>query len=544
MIGSSSYSTKPAGAGVVLLWVRGMADQTIALSIYLFRPDRITAFEKALHVGLNGLPLTRPLDGYAINLQASARVPSWVPIIQSILKDPGAFSLIGQSPAAMLVIRRAGKTFVLTFGHAWAKLDDDWLEPDFGRRVALNLIPPDKLVEIHIEQVFAKWHIARERAPRASSVEEFGVQFDRDLVASVEGEPSKPAFGKKLRGGTYLRVDIPFSELPDILDESVPLFQSDAYKKDWPEIDNINVVTDELLIEKLEAQFDVELKAGNAQKKLVMFAPTYRREEAWAVDSYVFGRMSKSPATTPYLLVQSWMNFLAKIKREPSVAAAKDSWIHLMDETKEPLSRCTAFQCFGFELPLANKQYILSSGIWYEVAVDFLNKVNRAANKIPAPLTVLPPWNQVESEGEYNLRCGQTKGFLSFDAKNIMYGGGQSKFEFCDVLHMTSRTLFFAKIATKSSGMSHLVEQVRRTTELLFTADGEYRKELVQVFKKYHKSADTEWLKTRPRHGDWNICLVSLGKTPAELPFFARCSLVKVYNDLREGGHEVSFLKV
>jgi uncharacterized protein (TIGR04141 family) len=521
-----------------------MADQTIPLSIYLFRQDRVAVFEKALDVSLNSLPLAQPLDGYAIPLQASARVPMWVPVIQSVLQNPGAFSLIGQSPAAMLVIRRVGRTFVLTFGHAWSKLDDDWLEPDFGRRVALNLIPPDKLVEIHIEQVFAKWHIARERAPRASSVEEFGVQFDRDLVASVEGEPSKRIFGNRLRGGTYLRVDIPFSELLDILDKSVPLFQSNAYKKNWPEIDNIDVVTDELLIAKLEAQFDVELKAGSAQKKLVMFAPTYRREEVWAVDSYVFGRMSQSPATSPYLLVQSWMNFLAKGKRQPSVAAAKESWIHLMDAAKEPLSRCTAFQCFGYELSLASRQYILSSGIWYEVAVNFLNKVNKAASKIPAPQTGLPPWNQVESEGEYNFRCGQAKGFLGFDAKNVMYGGGQSKFEFCDVIHMASRTLFFAKIPTKSSGMSHLVEQVRRTTELLFTADGEYRKELARIFNKYHKGADTEWLKARPRHGDWNICLVSLGKTSAELPFFARCSLVKVYNDLREGGHVVSFLKV
>jgi len=37
---------------------------------------------------------------------------------------------------------------------------------EFGRRVALNSIDPGKLVEVNLEQVFAKWHIARERAPR------------------------------------------------------------------------------------------------------------------------------------------------------------------------------------------------------------------------------------------------------------------------------------------------------------------------------------------------------------------------------------------
>ena len=33
-----------------------------------------------------------------------------------------------------------------------------------------------------------------------------------------------------------------------------------------------------------------------------------------------------------------------------------------MDEAKEPMHKYTAFQCFGYELSLADRQYILSSG--------------------------------------------------------------------------------------------------------------------------------------------------------------------------------------
>lgn len=108
-------------------------------------------------------------------------------------------------------------------------------------------------------------------------------------------------------------------------------------------------------------------------------------------------------------------------------------------------------------------------------------------------------------------------------------------------LHMRSKTLYFVKIASKSSGMSHLVEQVRRTAELFFSSDGTYRQELIKVFKKQHKGEDTEWLKSKPRNSDWNLCLVSLGKSTSRLPFFARCAVVKLYKDLRERGHEVSF---
>lgn len=521
-----------------------MADQSIPLSVYLLRSDRVAAFETALSVGTAALPLASPLDGYAVALPSIPRTPEWVPVIQSALQSPTGFSMVGQSAAAFLVVRQGGRTFVMTFGYAWAKLDDDWLEPDFGRRIALNLIPPDQLVEIHVEQIFAKWHIARERAPRASSVQEFGVQFDRDLVASVEGVASSSQFGKKIRGATSLRVEIPFAQLTDLLKESITYFESDSYKRSWPEIDNMRVVTDEALVVQLESQLDEELKSGQAQKKLVMFTPAYRRADAWTIDSYVYGRMSKSPPTTPYLLVDGWLNYLAKNKREPSVEAAKDSQIHLMDEGKEAVDRCTAFQCFGYELSSGANQYILSSGIWYEVAIDFLNRVNKTVSKIPAPKIALPPWNGVESEGEFNLRCGKVAGFYGFDAKNILFGGGQSKFEFCDIFHPKSKTLYFAKIPSKSSGMSHLVEQVRRTAELLFSADGAYRKELTKVFQKYHKAANADWLRMRPKHGEWNLCLVCLGKPVLKLPFFARCGLAKVFTDLLEQGHDVSFLTV
>ena len=76
------------------------------------------------------------------------------------------------------------------------------------------------------------------------------------------------------------------------------------------------------------------------------------------------------------------------------------------------MDRCTAFQCFGYELSLAERQYILSSGIWYEVAMDFLSKVNKTAGKIPQPKVALSRWNGVESEGEFNLRCGNVPGFI------------------------------------------------------------------------------------------------------------------------------------
>jgi uncharacterized protein (TIGR04141 family) len=275
-----------------------------------------------------------------------------------------------------------------------------------------------------------------------------------------------------------------------------------------------------------------------------MFTPVYRRDEPIVVDSYVFGRLTKSPATTPYLTVQEWLNYLDRKELAPSVAEAKRTAIHLLNEVGDDPKSCTVFDCFGYELALGGQQFVLSSGIWYEVVPEFLERVNRTVAEMDQPKIALPTWNQVESEGEYNTRCCQTSGFLHFDANKIWFGGGHSQFEFCDIMHPKTRTLFFAKIPSKSSGMSHLVEQVRRTAELFFSPDSGYRKRLKKGVKKAHPGLRTAWLDERPRAGDWDLCLVSLGRPATKLPFFAKCSLMKLKKDLRARGHIMSFLSV
>jgi uncharacterized protein (TIGR04141 family) len=519
-------------------------DQKLSLTVFLLKANQVANVEKAFTTG--SVPLAPPLDGFFTPMPSVPSRPRWLTAVQSIIqKTNSPLTLLGQSPAGLLVVRHGTKTFAITFGHAWQQLKDEWLEVDFGRRIALNSIPRNQVVEIKAEQVFAKWHVANERAPRASSVDEFGVEFDRDLVGVFGGEPEKSltsVLGKSIRGGTSLRVNVPFNMLESLLDKAGTQFDSVAYKKVWPEIDTIMPVTEPNLIGQLENQLNADLLSGRAQNKVVLFIPTRREEGNTSPESYVFGRMSKYPFNTPYLNVESWLSYVKKHNLSTSVKEAKETPIHLLDESKDEFQAYSVFQCMGYELSLNMQPYVLSGGIWYEVVASFLKRVNDTAKDIPLPKTNVVIWKPGEKEKDYNIRCAQKRGFLFFDTKNIQYGGGQSKFEFCDFLDPKTKTLFFAKIATRSSGISHLVEQVRRTAELLFNTDGEYRSKLREVFKKEHPSADRKWLDSRPANHDWKLCMVSLGKDVLKLPFFARSSVVRVYNDLTRRGHIVSFV--
>ena len=249
-----------------------MADAKIGLTIHLLKPDKVASFEDALKKGHQDIrPLVAPLDGEFIPLPSQPGEPPWVDAIRSVLQDPNGLTLDSQSPAGLLVIRRVSNTFVLSFGHASQKLEEQWLEADFGMRAVLNAVPRNKLIEIRAEQVFAKRHIASERAPRASFIEEFGVEFDRDLLAALEGIPSNKELGSHVRGGASLRLQLPFSKLPATLDRAMQLYRSTSYKQRWPEVGSVNPVKDAVMIAALENQFDAELASGQALKRLVLF---------------------------------------------------------------------------------------------------------------------------------------------------------------------------------------------------------------------------------------------------------------------------------
>jgi uncharacterized protein (TIGR04141 family) len=112
---------------------------------------------------------------------------------------------------------------------------------------------------------------------------------------------------------------------------------------------------------------------------------------------------------------------------------------------------------------------------------------------IPAPAKLLAAWNQVDDEGTYNDRCAKKdKSLLHFDKKDVWYGGGQSRFEFCDLMHLGTKRLYFVKVPSKSSGMSHLVEQTRRTVELFFGPDPGFRTALEKKIKKLNSKIDTK----------------------------------------------------
>jgi uncharacterized protein (TIGR04141 family) len=518
------------------------------VSINLIKKNREKEFLDFAKTLPNEVVLAGNLEGSFYPMPTEQKIPSWMTHVGKIVPQNAQLPEIqSQQAGGLLHIRVGSRVFVITFGHAWQKLQSIWREPDFGRKVALNAIKPDDLVGIRAEQVFAGWHIADERAPRASNVNKFGVEFDRDLVSAVEGRTDIELFGESIRGGTALRILMDFERLVKTLQHALTHFTSQAYKKVWPEIDNLIPVLDGDLTTNLNGELDTLLKSKNADSRVILATPGLREGLATIGVSYILGRKTKTAAVNPYLTFASWDIWLKSRGLSPSLKEAHDTPVHLIDHNKESIQRASIYECLGCEISYDGNQYIISSGQWYLADDNFIKRVNAYITNLSAPDFQLPAWDKKKSEGQYNSDCeknAKKPKLVCLDATNVMYGGGQSKFELCDLICLENKTLYFAKIPTRSAGASHLYEQVRRTVDNLFGNDDEFRKKAKEYFKKAKPGFDVNWLDQRPRVEEWHLCLVSLGRAADKLPFFAKCGLYRLVKELEKRYHVVRFQNV
>lgn len=511
-----------------------MSPEKTSVSVYRLRAGARAALEARFR---DRTPLQRGLDGWFHLLPTADRTPSWLHAIASFLPDQQIPDIRSQVNGALALVSRHGTDFILTFGFAWTALEEAWLEPEFGRRVVLNAVPPKKILELNSEQVFARRHVARERSPKPTAFSAFAVELDRDLVSAVEGIATDPVFGGVIRGATSLRIKIPLASLTSVIDKAEILFGSVAYKKRYPDIDTLTPVTDEPLRTKLDSLLDTDMISGKADKNITMCAPSFRRGEMDSASSFVLGRMSQNPATSAYLEYSAWRYHLQKFKQTPSAQTARATKVHMLDHNGLEFDARTVYDCLGYEVALNGESFVLSSGLWYRAEGSFTTSIDGIIATLAPTSITLPASNPGEHEGPYNARCCTSSGLILMDKRIVHYGGNQSKFEFCDFMHIKKRTLFCAKIPTSSNDCSHLTEQSRRTLELFFSSDPGFRQRAKKIFNKHHPGVDATWLDSRPKPGDWKMCLVLMRKSLQDLPLFARCSIGRLAKYCDEHGH-------
>jgi uncharacterized protein (TIGR04141 family) len=464
--------------------------------------------------------------------------PGWLEFIQSGTRRT-IDGLTSQNPSALLSISVDERIFCVAYGSARYWIKDENIERRFGMLVTLNCVHHKKIRSVDREEFDTITKMTRSQTSTSSSMDNFGLNVQRDLVRSVTGEPEDNAFALHITGSDNLVLHGPqsFEDLDAKCREAYRLFQLETYKERYAWIDNFQRVRDNVKIASLETELSEAIKR-NAVEDLFLTPPNIVDPQEQYEFRYPSGRVSYPDLRLDDLL------------RDRDVSDVSIDWLkkqHIREFRNggaKPWRKFPVFDALIYETRIDDKLFALSHGEWFEIDQNYVRQVNDELNLIPEhPTLVLPQANIGEREPVYLERAtAEANGvFDLLDQKTVTYGGGHSSIEICDLLSV-DRNLIHVKAKTKSSTLSHLFAQGLVSAQHL--RDVRFRRLARNECTTHGHIFDTEDFKTSDHAVTFAIITAATNDIKEALPFFSKQSLANAARELRNMQYTVYVKKI
>jgi uncharacterized protein (TIGR04141 family) len=155
----------------------------------------------------------------------------------------------------------------------------------------------------------------------------------------------------------------------------------------------------------------------------------------------------------------------------------------------------------------------------------------------------LPEYDD-DAEEAYNRRVADAnpQRLILMDKKLLSFGGGTSKFEFCDLIS-SDRDMIHVKRYAGSSVLSHLFNQGVAAAEL-YASDATFRQLIDKHLPENLKLGDVV---PRPNTSAYRVVYAMISSQSGgnlTLPFFSRLSLRQAVRTLRAYGYQVAIAKI
>jgi uncharacterized protein (TIGR04141 family) len=471
--------------------------------------------------------------------ETPVRVPRWATFFGDTISTAHFRSA---STPAVLIVRSAGRVFAVAFGHARFMLQPGCYEENFGLLVTLNAVDPEKIRLVDLRSLDASGRHAREQASRNIPILDFGIDVETDLLRGVAAPPYDEALGKRLSGtdGLSITAAVDLADLKELLAKCLTQYRRREYKKRFPWVDNVAEVRDRTTLDALE----VELVRRIRERALDHIWLAIPELIDW--NDFAGFRYSKSDRQTLLEDIR-FDTYLEYVRRPPEtldLETLKRHQVYWVSATSElPRERWPVFRCIYAEIELSARAYLLNNGKWFEIAPNFMDEVNRSIARLPETKRVSLLDYEDEDEASYNIRVSKTDPdrIALMDQKNVPYGGGANRIEFCD-LYYKNKTLVHVKRYGGSSVLSHLFSQAVVSANSLL-ADAGFRKEVNRRLPVSHRFRDPE---KKPVAGDYEIAfaIISDADGKLRLPFFSRVTLRNATRQLRNYGFSVTCTKI
>lgn len=506
------------------------------LTIYLVK-DGVTAQHRIIDIDKAKEPYKIDIEGSEGTLYVKKDPPKppppWTKLFTDSYELPDG--LFGQTKTvgAALVIKIKESLVVLTFGMGFHLLHNQSIERDFGLRVTLNSVVPDKLRSI--DRAAFDHNPLNSRTQSSIELDVFDLEMDSesDLLYAITGLSNTPLFGSHVTGrdSLTLAVETNISRLKDILAEAIRRYKQPLPKEfEW--VDNVRRVKDKDLIGALDLELD-KLLAEEETENVWLGEPEVIDWEAQI--GYSFDTYPKTPRHVVLQLSELKQYFIDKGK-EFNCDHLKTQLIHINNNEYSSEKSWPAYRCIYAEIFVGNERYILRNGTWYRVDPTFEKSIDGYLSTLDSYPYTMPIYS-FDKEEDYNKHVGRSDPNIQLmDKKFIKVGGPYDKIEFCDLIRNNTEFIH-VKYYRSSATLSHLFFQGLVGSEA-FIKDEEFREKLNEKLPVRSKLNNTN---VRPDPKKYTIVygIATNKNLPKELPFFSKITLKNTAKTLKAYGFNI-----
>lgn len=416
-------------------------------------------------------------------------------------------------------------------------MNEEAIERDFGLRVTLNSVDPDKLRSLDKSSYDHNPLNSRTQSTKEVDIFDLHMDSEIEILSTVTGSSTVEIFGSHITGRDAFTVITPLGleHLSLILEEAL-----NRYKQKLPEIfewvDNINRVRDLDTIEILDIELETILNGKNLDN-LWLGEPEIVDWETQI--GYSFDLYSRTDRHV-VLELKNLIDHLDSKSIPLSIESLKITQIHINDSSYKSVKSWTAYKCLYAEISYSGESFILRNATWYKINPNFVKTIDDHLSSLITYSSPLPRYDE-DREEDYNLKLASDPEFELLDKKNIRIGGTYDKLEFCDVIK-NGHELIHVKYYRSSSTLSHLFSQGCVSAEA-FVRDADFRKKLNSKLPKSIQLADPE---PRPNPNNYKIVYaIATAKTlPMGLPFFSKVTLKNALKILRGLNYQVEIAAI
>ncbi|HWM92271.1 MAG TPA: DUF6119 family protein [Thermoanaerobaculia bacterium] len=510
-------------------------------NVYLFAPEA-REFEEVFREGqlppegpYEEVPVKSPapFEARGYLLRNKRTVPPWLSFFREHCDFRNAEEIFNQSNSFVFVLRIDQRLFVLTHGQGYLALNPSLTVPGFGLRIALNAVDPQKVRSTESRNLRETATLKQLVLSRPSSLDQFEVSFNRELLYRLEGGLGRPEIGTRIRGSASCGVAtrVTFEQLGDwcrgLLKVQAEKTPPSMERADW-----LRRVTDPKLVEHLDRLLDDALQAPAGEAEALHLSPANIREYN-QVEKYRLRNAHGDIIEIDDLdiaLVLSHLDELISVDEAPTAI----SLIGVNAEGEEVIAQSLG-SAVVFETTYEGDRYLHTPEGWVYINPSLVNWVNQQLSILASPPEDyrLPDWPEDADEGKYNSEVAVKDSLTYFCLdKKLVTVEGRSRIEVCDLITRTGDLIHVKEFTHSSQAISHLVAQAEGSSALLLN-DRRYREGI-------HKQLTGDWKKlihldrTSPR--DHQVVL-GIGaprarRIPDSLPFLSKQSLLRAIESL------------